>query len=268
MMRRSLSVVLILGLHTLWAASSAQMIAIESTLVIETNAPDALVSINGVVVGLASEGSFPIGSGTNVVTLTDRSPEVWSGRQVTKDVVVDRDADRVVVELNLPVRYRIEAFPSEAEILHTDNGEEVALGRSPVVIDEVDLLEGHFVARMMGYEPATIPVGDSLSNRHTLILQPLVASTDTDIQSWTPPREPRRWIDYATAGVALASAGLAIYYKFEADEFDDRYREAGSPERGNPALRAEAERLDGYSLASLGVMQAAVGFLAIRFVLR
>ncbi len=49
---------------------------------------------------------------------------------------------------------------------------------------------------------------------------------------------------------------------------DDRYRSPDSPERGDPTLRVEAQRLDRISAGALGVMQVGLGVLAIRLVLR
>ncbi|MDX1438321.1 MAG: hypothetical protein R3284_00315 [Rubricoccaceae bacterium] len=256
----------ICGCSVVATSAGAQADSTFAQLIIETNAPDAFLSVDGTNWGRVGEGPFRISYGQHRLTLTEQSAETWSMRQVSHDLVVSDSL--ISLELKLPLRYRVEAFPSSAEIVHVENGQETRLGRSPVVLDVDRPLAGDIFARMEGYESVSVAPGDSLLNRHTLILSPVLLTNDSDEAEWMAPEESRRWVDYAAAGVALASAGLAIYYKFEADGYDDRYREPGSAERGDPALREQAERLDGYSLVSLGVMQAALGFLAVRFVLR
>ncbi len=78
----------------------------------------------------------------------------------------------------------------------------------------------------------------------------------------------RTWLDIGIGAAAVGAGALAIYYKFEADNADDRYRDQLSPDRGDDSFRQEALRLDRLSAVALAGMQVGVGVLAIRFVLR
>lgn len=255
------------------APAQAQALALTPTAAegyvhVETNAPNALVLVDGELLGAVSTGPFLVREGVVAIEVRGADAEQWQPRTAAATIEV-LAGDTSTVRLDLPLRYRIETLPAGALIaLETPVGEEV-LGETPLVVDRQAPLAGTLVARAPGFLDARAVPGDSLDNRLTLLLRPLeVASEATHAADWRPPREPRRWLDYAAAGVALAAAGVAVYYKFEADAIDDRYRAEGSPERGDPLLKAEAERLDGYSLAALGVMQAGVTFLAVRFILR
>jgi hypothetical protein len=180
-----------------------------------------------------------------------------------------REGETATVRLDLPLRYRIETFPVGAEVRLEHEGRVERLGTAPLVVERAAALEGMLIAEAPGFLPARMAPGDSLTNRLTLLLRPLEdGAVPETVAGWEPHRRPSRWIDYAAGATALAAAAVAVHYKFRADAFDDRYRLPGSPERGDPALKAEAERLDGYALAALGVMQVGLGVLAVRFVLR
>jgi hypothetical protein len=239
-----------------------------ATLVLETNAPEALVLANGAVIGRADEEPLYLPEGTVEVVLIEDA-EAWESRRAAATVQVEPGAV-VALALDLPVRYRIETMPARATVVLETEGREEVLGETPLVLDRPEALSGTLVARRPGFLPASLAPGDSLTNRHTLMLRPLEAGArDEAAAGWMPPpRRPNPWIDIAAAGVAIAAAGVAVHYKFQADSVDDRYRNAISPERGDPALKAEAERLDVYSLSALGVMQLGLGVLAVRFVLR
>jgi hypothetical protein len=235
---------------------------------VETNAPHALVRLDGRLVGTASEGPFAAPAGTVTVALAEPEVAAWTPRraQATVEVV---EGETATVMLDLPLRYRIETFPIGATVVLEGEGGTERLGTAPLVIERAEPLRGTLVAEAPGFFPARIAPGDSLTNRLSLVLRPLEEGAVTETASgWLPDRRPNRWIDYALGAAAVGAAAVAVHYKFRADEIDDRYRLPGSPERGDPTLKAEAERLDGYALAALGAMQVSLGVLAVRFVLR
>jgi len=237
-------------------------------LVIETNAPNAVVTVGSEIVGVASDSPFLLPAGPKQIVLIEAAGNGWAPRRVSRSVIVAAN-QTVTVRLDLPFRYRIESMPPDAEVILRSDGSEEVLGTTPLTVDRPEAMAGVLVARRPGYLQAEVAPGDSLFNHHTLMMQPLEAGAELDaVTSWIPPHEPRRWIDYAAAGVALAAASVAIYYKFEADDLDNRYRSPDSLERGDPVLKQEAERLDLYSLGALGIMQAGITVLAVRFVLR
>lgn len=235
---------------------------------VATNAPEARVRLDGLVVGTAVEGPFAVAPGTVTVQLAEAAEAAWAPRRAEATVTV-REGETATVALRLPLRYRIETFPVGAEVHLEHDGVAEALGTAPLVLERAAPLAGTLVAEAPGFLPARAAPGDSLTNRVSLILRPLAdGAVPETVAGWEPHQRSRRWIDYAAGATALAAAAVAIHYKFRADGIDDRYRAVGSAERGDPALKAEAERLDGYALAALGVMQVGLGVLAVRFVLR
>lgn len=235
---------------------------------VETNAPDALVRLDGRLVGTAAEGPFAAPPGAVTVALAESAEAAWAPRRA-EAVATVVEGETVTVLLRLPLRYRVETFPVGAEVtLETPQGTE-RLGTAPLVFERVEALTGTLVASAPGFMPVRALPGDSLTNRVTLVLRPLEAGAVPETAAgWVPDRRPNRWIDYAAGAAAVAGAAVAVHYKFQADDLDDRYRAAGSAERGDPALKSEAERLDSYALAALGVMQVGLGVLAVRFILR
>ena len=267
-MRRVLFILMVLLLGSPAAAGQDVLPLADGLLVIETNAPDAVVLVGAEVVGVASDSPFLLPAGPRQVVIVEATDNAWAPRRASGTVIVSAN-QTVTVRLDLPVRYRIDSMPPNAEVVLLSGGSEEVLGIAPLIVDRPEAMRGILVVRRPGYMPAEAAPGDALFNHHTFLLNPLEAGAEIDaVTTWIPPREPRRWIDYAAAGVALAAASVAIYYKFEADDLDDRYRSPGSLERGNPLLKQEAERFDLYSLGALGVMQAGITVLAVRFVLR
>src|SRR5690606_5360401 len=261
---RLLAVIALTLLHTAHAQPGPPV----GYVAVETNAPAARVHLDGRSVGTAAEGPFAVPPGAVTVQLAESAEASWAPRRAEATVAV-REGETTTVRLDLPLRYRVETFPVGAEVRLEHDGTAEQLGTAPLVIERSTPLEGTLVAEAPGFLPARTVPGDSLDNRLTLLLRPLEdGAVPETVAGWEPHRRPSRWIDYAAGATALAAAAVAVHFKFQADEYDDRYRTPGSPERGDPRLRAEAERLDGYALAALGAMQVSLGVLAIRFVLR
>lgn len=238
------------------------------TLEVETNAPDAELRLDGRRVGAASDGPFVVPAGSVVVSIAEAGEAAWSPRRAEATTLI-QEGGTTTVRLDLPLRYRIETFPVGAEVRIEGEGETERLGVAPLVIEREAPLEGEIVAEARGFLPARATPGDALTNRVALVLRPLEdGAVPETVAGWETHRRPNRWIDYAAGATAVAAAAVAVHYKFRADDIDDRYRAPGSAERGDPTLRAEAERLDGYALAALGAMQVGLGVLAVRFVLR
>jgi hypothetical protein len=232
-----------------------------------TPVPGTVLMAGDSTLGSAGEvHTLPVG--LHVLRLTEGEPGAWNPRVDSAEVEVTADVRGTVVNLRLPVRYRIATLPSGARIvLEGAGGTREPLGLTPLVIDRREPLAGTLVATRAGFADARAVPGDSSENRVSLVLSPLSEREGATVD-WRPPRRARIWIDVAAAGLALAGAAASIHYKFRADAVDDRYRSPGSPERGDQALRVEAQRLDRISAGALGVMQVGLGVLAIWLVLR
>ena len=258
----------LLALLTLSLAATAAAQPSGGLVRVETNAPHALVRLDGRLVGTAAEGPFAVPAGAVEVVLAEADAAAWAPRRAQATVTV-AEGETATVALDLPLRYRIETFPVGADVLLEGEGATERLGPSPVVIERAAPLRGTLVAEAPGFLPARAVPGDSLTNRLSLVLRPLAADAVGETAAgWRPERRPNRWVDYALGAAAVGAAAAAVHFKFRADDVDDRYRLPGSAERGDPTLKAEAERLDGYALAALGAMQVSLGVLAVRFVLR
>lgn len=232
-----------------------------------SSATDAFVVVDGTVLGRVADGPIAI-EGEIVLELVEANTEAWRPRRQSVSVQTI-PGDTLDVGIELPILYRIESFPVGAEVIRVQDGERRSLGETPLVVSNDEPMEGHLIVSLPGYFPGEIVPGQASVNRHDVLLRPVEERAQVEASSgWSPPRHSTAWMDYAAAGIALASAGVAVYYKFEADTIDDLYREPSSLRRGDPALKAEAERLDTYSLAALAAMQASLGFIAVRFVLK
>lgn len=234
---------------------------------IATNAPDASLYVDGTPADWTPGELVPLAPGTRTLLLLLGERETWDARHAS--VVVDVAAgDTLDVAVDLALRYRIESVPYAAEVLlETEDGARTPLGTTPLTLDRAGPIEGTLVVVKRGYAEQRLEPGRALTNTQSVLLRPLQAEAGAEIVGLPDPA-PRRWIDVAAGALALAGATAAVYYKLQADDVDDRYRDPFSPERGDPALRDEARRLDTYSAIGLGAMQVGLGVIAVRLVLR
>lgn len=204
--------------------------------------------------------ALPAGAAT-VEAVDD--PAAWNARRAETTVTLVA-GDTARVALPLPVRYRVETFPLGAAL--TVDGRPV--GTAPATVDLPRGATATLVARLDGHADATATLaGDG--GRVDLTLRPTSAEAPAVVLLPTQ-RSPRArtLIDVGIGALAVAAGAVAVHYKFRADRLDDRYRDPDGPDFGNETLRTEAEALDVRSGVALGVMQAGLVGLAVRFVLR
>ena len=172
-------------------------------------------------------------------------------------------SDTVEVEVNFPFHYKVESIPYEANVYWEKVDERVLIGATPLLYLSEDPIRGMLLVTREGYEPLRLTPGEEIWNFHHVDLVPVSAGQEVVETYWHPEKRTGRWIDVAAGGVAIVSGILAIRYKTKANRRFDRYALSGNPE-----LRSGFERYDRYSAISLGAMQAGIGVLAIRFVLK
>lgn len=201
-----------------------------------------------------------------VVAVDD--PEAWDALRAEQTVdVAPGDSLRLV--LDLPRRLRVETLPIRASVVLEDaSGARESLGTAPLTVELPADADGVLVASLDGYQTARLPL-EAASGPVTILLQPAPGS-EPEIELLPTERSTRRrtLVDVGIGAAAVAAGAVAVHYKFRADAIDDDYRGDDPALRGDESLRAEARRLDRYSAVALGVMQAGVGVLALRFVLR
>lgn len=254
------------ALALLFLASGAH--AQDAAIRVETSTPEALVAVDGTVLGAAS-GTYAVASGERAIALVEPTAG-WDGRRAEAAVQV-ASGDTLVVALELPVRTRIESIPLHATVtLVRADGSREALGTTPLVIDRPDGLDGAIVATLDGYADATAdaPVA---GGRVSLMLRPEdLAEGEVPLHVLpTERRNPTRTlIDVGLGAAAIAAGAVAVHYKFQADAADEQYRDFDGQFRGVESLRQDALRYDTLSGIALGVSSASLGFLAIRLAIR
>lgn len=256
----------LLVLSILLAASAHAQTA---TLYVATETPDALVAVSGDILGAAESGPFEIEVGEQTVALVEPSG-AWDGRRAETTITATA-GDTLTVELDLPVRTRIESLPLHAHIvLVRPDGDEEVLGSTPLVVDRPGGLDGTIIARLDGHTDASVRAPRD-GGRVSLVLRPEDLELGETFTHSLPTRRsnPRRsLLDVGLGTLAVAAGAVAVHYKFRADAADDEYRAIESLNRGDVSFLNEARRLDSYSGLALGVSTASLGVLAIRLALR
>lgn len=250
--------VLLLGI----ASAQAQPAA---TLIVD--AVQGQVLVDEREVGAPGE-ALSVEPGTRHVWLVD-NVGTWNPRIDSARVELAA-GDTLRLAMRLPIRTRIETHPVGAEVsVIAADGSSRALGTAPLTVDLPEGGMAELVAEADGYAPARRALDASPLVRLTLTPEPGL-QVEPVVQTFETRRAVRRrtLIDIGIGAATLAAGAVAVYYKFEADAVDDRYRDPESIQRGDEALRQEALRLDRRSGIALGAMQAGLGVLALRFVLR
>lgn len=235
-------------------------------LLLETNAPEAMVYADTLWLGPASRHTFVLPQGAATLRLVPPVIGSWTLEPRVVDLTAYPGVDTLRLAVPFAYHYRIESLPSGAPVYLEVEGRRQLVGRTPLTYRSEEPIRYAFVLDRPGYQQVTLTPGDDLWNRHMVVLKPVMSlpGTQPDAQvNWRPPRQHRAWIDYAAVGTALAAGVLAVHFKMKADRRFDRYQQTG-----DPALRPVIERYDLYSGIALGVSQVGLGLFAIRLILR
>ncbi|HYE57941.1 MAG TPA: hypothetical protein VD948_05525, partial [Rhodothermales bacterium] len=233
---------LTLALMALPIASVAQT----RLLTVETNALDARVFVDSVLVGIARQSPFAILQSAQQVALEPPMGS-WSVQGAVAPIPVGASPH---VRLDLPYHYRIESQPFDAAVtLESPSGVRTRLGTTPLELVRTRPLAGVLEVAREGYAPTRITPGDEVWNRHVVSLAPLAEPAREGYAEQYAPR--RLWLDVALLGVAVAATAVSVHYKFQADGLFEQYRETGDPE-----LRPRITRLDTKAGIALSVAGA------------
>ena len=233
-----------------------------SVLLLKSNFEEALVFADSQYVGRVEEQLFRLEKFSGELRLVPPKLDSWSISPQVASIDL-AEGDTLEIEINFPFHYKVESVPYEASVYWEKVDERVLLGATPLLYTSEDPLRGMLLVTRDGYEPVRLTPGEKIWNYHAVDL--VAVSDDIEIAEryWRPEKRSNRWIDFAAGGVAVVSGILAIRYKTKANRRFDRYALSGDPE-----LRSGFERYDRYSAISLGAMQAGIGVLAIRFVIK
>ena len=255
---------LLICLSVFWAVehSSAQVADSVVVLQLESNLDGSLVFADSTYLGRSTQYTFSLPASTSQIKLVPPEYNSWSIEPVISPVSLSGQ-DTVRLSIDFPYYYKIESIPFDASIYIESPDERQLLGVTPLLYTSEAPLKGMLLLSVEGYESFRMTPGEDVWNQHLVELKEQAEEDLISKRYWTPERSRNRWIDYTAAGVSLVSGIMAIRYKTKANRRFDRYRISG-----DPALRDGFERYDRYSAISLGAMQAGIGVLAIRFVIK
>lgn len=242
--------------------SSAQEADSLIVLQLESNLEESLVFADSTYIGRSSQFTFLVPADTRQIKLVPPEYNSWSIEPVISSVSFSGQ-DTASLSINFPFYYKIESIPFNASIYLEKPEERQLLGSTPLLYTSEDPLKGMLLLSVDGYESFRLTPGEDIWNQHLVELKEQAEEDLISKRYWTPERSRNRWIDYTAAGVSLVGGVLAIRYKTKANRRFDSYRISG-----DPALRNGFERYDRYAAISLGAMQAGIGVLAIRFVIK
>ena len=240
-----------------WSARANAQVLVH----VATNASTASAWADSMYLGPARSGPFMVGADTRRIQLVYGQATGWSLAPVGAPLDA-ADGDTVYLRLHFPLYHRIESHPFGATAYLINEGSKTQLGTTPLTYSSPEAIRGRFALELAGYQSAELEPGVHIWNRYETRLVPVKGELVAR-HSWQPVQRWRWWID-AGIGVAAVTAGaVAVHYKFQADAIDDDYRQTG-----DPTLRPRIARLDDRSGVALGVMQAGLMTLAVRFALR
>ncbi len=241
------------------AAAQSEDQSRERLLRLTSNAPDALVFVDSVLVGRARDGRFRLSADARLVRLTAPTLGAWSITPMVVDLG-DFHSDTIATTIDFPYAYAINSTPLGATVLSGPSRSDT-LGQTPLTVYRPDPIEERVVLKLDGYSEYTWEPTGSPWNSHFAALQP---DNEESVPIHVVQQRPRRrWIDAVALGVAGVAATAAVHYKFKADRRYDVYAETG-----DPTLRPAIKRLDVQSGVALGVMQVGLGVVAVRLALK
>ncbi len=225
---------------------------------IETNDVSAAAYADSTYLGLASGSPYWVDHDVGFIRLSTLRAAAWSMSPLSERLIAT-PGDTVRVTLNFPMYHRIESYPFGAEAWLQEGSERRLLGLTPVVFASPGIQDGMFHVEMEGYAPGAVMPRYDLWNRYEVSLTALNETGDAAGFSRRVSRD-RAWIDWGAATLAMIAGAVAVHYKFQADRINDDYLATG-----DPSLRPRVARLDDRSGIALGVMQAGLVTLAVRF---
>ena len=252
--------VMILGSVLLLLKSTIVSAQSQALLHIKSNDMDAAVYADSSYLGPVHGSPYWVDPMSSTITLSTLRASTWNVSPIQTFFNAE-PGDSVHVTLNFPTYHRIESHPFGAEAWLQRGSERKLLGLTPLVFHSVNTQDGMFHIEMEGYNPGIVKPKTDLWNRYEVSLTALDQVNRQSATSRTVKHQ-RRWIDWGAAAVAVVAGAVAVHYKFRADRINDEYLETG-----NASLRPRVAKLDDYSGIALGVMQAGLVTLAVRFAL-
>jgi len=248
--------VILLGIAPMIGLAQSQIL-----VHVNSNDSDAAVYADSSYLGLVRGSPYRVPHTTGVIRLSTLQSAAWSIPPIQVSLHAE-PGDSVYITLNFPMYHRIESDPFGAEIWFQQGSERRFIGVTPTVFSSMSALDGMFHIELGGYDLGIVEPKTELWNRYQISLTAL-NQTNHYVGSSRTMKRQRRWIDWSASAIAVAAGIVAVHYKFQADRINDEYLETG-----DASLRPRVAKLDDNSGIALGVMQAGLVTLAVRFALR
>lgn len=221
-------------------------------LEVRSNAPDAVVYLDGSWLGRKADGPFQIPVSSRMVRVATGEDALWSVDPLFFRIAPTADTT-IVLHAHFPRVYQFDSTPSGAEVMASG----VVLGRTPLRLERREALDSVRV-QLDGFASLSRTVGDGLWNREVFELETLPGGRAVST-GFVMERKRRDWVSIAATTSALAAGALAIHFRTKADNrYDDYNRE------GKLDLKSDIKRLDLQSGVALGAMQLGLGVVVFR----
>lgn len=234
-----------------------------STLTIHTNEPQAFVYADSLLLGRAAEQTFLVPASAEEIRLVAGDEREWTIPPLVRQVAPLKPDSSYTFQLDFPYYYRVRSMPFGSGVYLVENGARLKLGDTPLLYTSTTPLKGTLVVDHPEFGAKEVAVGSGIWNEVDVVLQRDADAEHATRLSWSPPKYHRRWIDYASVGLAVAAGITSVHYKLKADNLYEDYRKTG-----DPALREQIKSLDTRAGVALGAMQVGVGVFAVRLILR
>lgn len=226
-------------------------------LALTSNADSAGVWVDGAWLGSVEDGPFMIASSAREVVVRPPGNGLWSINPLRFDLE-EVSGESIILDASFEHHYRIESIPSGASVFlgETGLGKTPMIHRSPVPLEQMIRLE------LSGYTSETIEAGTRLWNHVSVPMTPAGSMAEAIGSNHVLDEKGPNWVNIAVTASAFVAGALAVHYRTKADNRFDDYGVTGKE-----SLRSDIRRLDVQSGVALGVMQAGLGFVAVRLAL-
>lgn len=226
-------------------------------LILTSNADSAGVWVDGAWMGTVEDAPFMIASTARQVVVRPPGNDIWSINPLHFDLGKET-ADAITLDAAFEYHYRIESIPSGAHVFLGETG----VGITPTTHRTPEPLQEMIRLELEGYKPGEVEPGQNLWNHVSTTMEPLPSLAEAVRSDHVVSGKGPNWVNIAVTASAFAAGALAVHYRTKADNRFDDYGVTGKE-----SLRSDIRRLDVQSGVALGVMQAGLGFVAIRLAL-
>jgi len=225
-------------------------------LKIEAEVSGIEILINGHSAGFSGMTVLELSPGTYTVTALHPNRHIW-GNQDWQDEIAISPNDTLIIYPQFSRRLSIRTTPFDADVT-VDN---VPMGKTPLTITIAPGVNSDILIEKPGYQSYQIFSAQINENFITIPLKPIPRNTmepATSFEKLNAKKMRYRKVAYGLWGASIVSGLATIYLKSEADDWYEKYRQAGSLADMNRYYQ-QSQDYDAYTLISLGALQGCFG---------